>query len=279
MLFRPGQEVEYLIEREGRQMRRSVRIAMDPLHGVGYDGIGVATSIIVRAVLEGSPAAVGGLEVGDRIAGIDGHAPASMESLIEYIQQRAGQELLFEIVRGDRRLEIPVVPERVEEGRGQIGVSLGYPGRIVRYPPGAALMRALGRAGENVRLLLRTVSSLVRMEVGVGVLSGPLEIARITQDQAQHGWRPLFGLLAFISINLGIFNLLPIPVLDGGNILILLVESSIRRDLAPQVKERVLQLGFVVLLTFAVTVIALDLRKAFVTRPQQAPVSAPESAE
>ena len=279
VLFRPGQEVDYHIERDGRALTVPVHIAMDPLHGVGYDGIGVATSIIVRAVLEGSPAASAGVEIGDRIIGLDGHAPASMESLIEYIQQRAGQRVVFEVVRGDQRLELSVVPQATEEGKGRIGVSLGYPGKIVRYPPGEALMRALSKARENVRLLLRTVSSLVRMKVGVGVLSGPLEIARITQDQAQYGWRPLFGLLAFISINLGIFNLLPIPVLDGGNILILLVESSIRRDLTPRIKEVILQVGFVVLLTFAVTVIALDLRKAFVGRSEPTPVSAPAPSE
>jgi regulator of sigma E protease len=94
-------------------------------------------------------------------------------------------------------------------------------------------------------------------------MSGPIEIARISKEQASLGLQPFLYFLAFISLQLGIFNLLPIPVLDGGHILILLIESVMRRDLSVRIKERVLQAGFVFLLVFAFAVIAMDVLKSY----------------
>ncbi len=99
-------------------------------------------------------------------------------------------------------------------------------------------------------------------QVSVRSLSGPIGIGtQIHQAVEMPGWMPLIGLMSYISLNLGIFNLLPIPILDGGMILFLLIESAIRRDLNQQIKERVYQVAFVCLLVFAVMVIFNDLTK------------------
>jgi len=92
-------------------------------------------------------------------------------------------------------------------------------------------------------------------------MMGPIGIARVSGQAARTGTRNLFALMAVISLQLGIFNLLPVPVLDGGHIAIILVEGLARRDFSLQVKERVLQVGFVLLLLLMVTVIYVDLSK------------------
>ena len=263
LIFRPGRTVDYVIERGGGKLVKRVKIGEVPLQGVGYDGIRVGSLIVIHDVLDGSQAKAAGFRPGDRIAAIDGRPPATIDALVDYIRRKGGQPIVFQLVRDGERVEQTVVPEQGDDGIARIGANLSYPFHWVQYPPGEALNKAIAEAGENVQLLFRTLGSLVRRELSVEVLSGPLEIARISQDQAQYGLIPFLRLLAFISINLGIFNLLPIPVLDGGNIMILLIESSIRRDLSPRIKERVIQAGFLLLLVFAVMVVSLDVRKAW----------------
>lgn len=263
LIFRPGRTVDYVIERGGEKQIRRVTIGEVPLQGVGYDGIRIGSLIVIHDVLDGGRAKAAGLRAGDRIAAVDGRPPVTVQALVDYIQKKGGQPVVFQLVRDGEQVKQTVVPERGSDGVGRIGANLGYPFRWVQYPPGKALIKAIEEAGSNVQLLFRTLGSLARRELGVEVLSGPLEIARISQNQAQFGLIPFLQLLAFISINLGIFNLLPIPVLDGGNIMILLIESSLRRDLSPRIKERVIQVGFVLLLVFAVTIVSLDVRKAW----------------
>ena len=104
---------------------------------------------------------------------------------------------------------------------------------------------------------------MIERKVSIKQMEGPIGIARASGDAArQPGWTPLLGLMAMISLNLGIFNLLPIPILDGGIILLLIIEAILRRDISIRIKERIYQTAFVFLVLFAVVVIYNDLMKA-----------------
>jgi regulator of sigma E protease len=112
----------------------------------------------------------------------------------------------------------------------------------------------------------------VERKVSIKQLDGPIGIARASGDAArQPGWTPLLGLMAMISLNLGILNLLPIPILDGGIIMLLIVESVMRRDISLRIKERIYQTAFVFLVLFFVVVIYNDLMKALPGLAQRLP--------
>jgi regulator of sigma E protease len=260
-LFRPGQTVTYVIDRDGNRIEKELTLGEDPIHGVGQDGVRIGLQVVTRKVSQGSPAEEAGVKAGDRIVAVDGRPAVGVTKLSEYIGQRPGEKIDLQVLRDDRELTLTVVPEEVEEGRGRIGVVLSYATRFVRYGPLEAMDKALAETWRGAGLLFRTLHALVTREIGVDVVSGPLEIARISRDQAEYGLAPFLQLLAFISLNLGIFNLLPVPVLDGGNILILLIESGLRRDLSMTIKERILQIGLVLLVAFAILVISLDIKK------------------
>jgi regulator of sigma E protease len=260
-LFRPGQTVTYVIERDGRRIDKQLTLGEDPIHGVGQDGVRIGLQVVTREVVEGSPAEEAGLKAGDRIVAVDGRPAVGVTKLSSYIGQRPGEKIDLEVIREGRKVTLTVVPEKVEQGTGRIGVVLSYATEFVRYGPVEAMGKALSETRRGAGLLFRTLSALITRDIGVDVVSGPLEIARISRDQAEYGLAPFLQLLAFISLNLGIFNLLPVPVLDGGNILILLIESGLRRDLSMAIKERILQVGLVLLVAFAILVISLDIKK------------------
>jgi regulator of sigma E protease len=131
----------------------------------------------------------------------------------------------------------------------------------VQLGPLEALQESVARNYEMTGLIFRTVGGLFTGETSVRQLQGPVGIAQLSGQSAQAGWISLLTLMALVSLNLGILNLMPIPVLDGGHILIMGLEGLARRDFSMQVKERMLVAGFVVLLMLMVTVIYNDLTR------------------
>ncbi len=276
VLFRPGQTLSYRIERGPETLTRDVTLATHPVYGVGVDGVRVRIPILVQSVLPGGPADTAGFRAGDRILEVNGRIPGGQSAVASLVEEFQGKPVQVSVLRDGGKVVLEVVPQVADGGRARIGVMLTYPRKTVRFGPLRAAEEALKQARDNAGVLFQTLSKLVTGAIGPQVMSGPLEIARIAKEQAEQGLKPFLGLLAFISIQLGIFNLLPIPVLDGGHILTLLVESVMRRDLSVRLKERVLQVGFVFLIVFAMGVIGLDLLKAYRRLPDSPPtVEAP----
>jgi regulator of sigma E protease len=114
---------------------------------------------------------------------------------------------------------------------------------------------------ESATMIFQALWGLVTREVSPKQLMGPVAIAQLSGESAQLGWIALFGLMASISLNLGLLNLMPIPVLDGGHIFIMALEGLARRDFSMRVKEKVLLAGFVLILMLMVTVIYNDLTR------------------
>lgn len=279
IVFEPGKTLAYTIERDGKTQRLDVTVGKDPSYGIGWDGVRIRWQVLITDVAANEPAARAGLMAGDRILEIDGRVPAGSEAVVSAIKLGSEPQIRFKVQRGTEELSLMVTPAKGDDGKPKIGVTLGYPLKLVQYPPGEALTEALTEARRRATDLFTAIGKLLRRELGMEVMSGPLEIARISRDQMQRGVIPFLQLLAFISLQLGLFNLLPIPVLDGGHILILLFEGALRRDLSPRFKERVLQVGFVLLLTFAATVIFLDTKKFYVANSasEAAKPSSPET--
>jgi regulator of sigma E protease len=261
LIFKPGKSVVYRIQRGAESFDRTVEVAKDTRHGVGRDGIRIRTPILVSQIVPGGAAERDGLKPGDRILSIDGRLVSGPSTAVEAVVQSGGKPIAFELLRGDSVLEVTITPAVVEEGKPRIGAGFSYPIKLIKLDPIAALGESFETAAQNTSILFKTIGLLLRRELGLEVMSGPLEIARISSQEADRGLGPLLQLLAFISFQLGLFNLLPIPVLDGGHMAILTFEGALRRDLSPRFKERVLQFGFVLLVVFAAVVIFLDARK------------------
>jgi regulator of sigma E protease len=224
---------------------------------VGRAGISYGLEPIVGRVEPGSPAAAAGLRAGDRIVSMNGTPIADMIEFANGAEKVKGQAVTVVLLRGAQQLTAKIAPtadERLGALRGVIPQT-----KLLKLSFLPALKYSVG---ENWKMLKYAMSALRRMfrsEGSVKELSGPINIARISGEMFRRGWVSLVGLMAMISLQLGVMNLLPIPVLDGGHIMILLIEGIARRDLSLAVKERIQQLGFAVLATLMIVVLYNDV--------------------
>ncbi|MEG9436895.1 RIP metalloprotease RseP [Edaphobacter sp. HDX4] len=221
----------------------------------------------VDALEPNMPAARAGLKPGDQIASIDGLQLHSVPALLAYLQDQAGKPASLIVLRDGQSVPIQITPQFAEVGDGTKDYRLGFrpvqpPVKVERLPFGKALAASWDYNKKGSMLIVEVLKRMFTRQVSVRSLSGPIGIGQqIHQAASMPGWMPIIGLMAYISLNLGIFNLLPIPILDGGMLLFLVVESIMRRDLNQQLKERVYQVAFVCILVFAAMVIFNDISK------------------
>ncbi|HEX2918516.1 MAG TPA: RIP metalloprotease RseP [Edaphobacter sp.] len=221
----------------------------------------------VDALEPNMPAARAGLKPGDAIVTIDGLHLHSVPALLAYLQDQAGKPASLVVNRNGRMIPIQITPQLAEVGDGSKDYRMGFhpvqpPVKVQHLPFGKAVAASWEYNKKGSMLIVEVLKRMFTRQVSVRSLSGPIGIGQqIHEAAAMPGWMPLIGLMAYISLNLGIFNLLPIPILDGGMILFLVVESIMRRDLNQQLKERVYQVAFVCILVFAAMVIFNDITK------------------
>jgi regulator of sigma E protease len=181
------------------------------------------------------------------------------------LQESNGKPVNLIVSRDGRSLNIPVTPVQEEQNghkRYKIGVLNEFQMKVDKLPLGLAFSKSLDENKRNSMLILELVKKMIERKVSMKTMSGPIGIARISGRAArQPGWMPLLMVMAIISLNLGIFNLFPIPILDGGLILLLFIEGAMRRDISQTVKERIYQAAFVCLILFAGVVIFNDVMK------------------
>ncbi len=256
--------VELTVERDDRTFQATVTPGTIPRYEIG-DTAGIAPRILpqVHQVLPDAPAAEAGFEAGDLIVSVDGRAVAGTQEFIDYVQQRPGEEVRVDVLRDEASYTLPVTPADVD-GRGQVGLQLGHASLTKQY--GLSLSKAfVASVRHNVYLVEQIgvlVGKLVTGELAAkSALGGPIEIAAQSGAAARLGFGYLLYFTAFISLNIGLLNLLPIPVLDGGQIVILVIESTIRRDLSLRLKELITQVGFVLIMLLMLAVIWFDLAK------------------
>jgi regulator of sigma E protease len=234
---------------------------------VGSAGWYPGEPVVVGRVESGTPAAKAGIKEDDRIVALDGQPLPSIESMIERLQQTKDKPVDLTVIRHGQNLSFRMTPvlsktEDPKEQRYRLGFLNKSETKVTTLPFAQAFSLSLEQNKKYSLLILELAKKLVQGKVSPRMVSGPIGIAQDAGYAAQQkGWSPLMELTAGISLNLGIFNLLPIPILDGGVILFLLIEGLMRRDVSLRIKERVYQAAFVFLVLFAVMVIYNDLMK------------------
>ena len=215
----------------------------------------------VASVQPGEPAEAAGLRGGDVILAVNAEKPIAHARVIEIIRANENKPLQFEIQRDGSTLTIPVTPLKFGDVV-RIGAQIReLEVRIIQPNLLEAFKLSAQRNYDWAKLIVRTLVGLFTRDTPVKQLMGPVAIAGLSGEAAQAGWIQLFSLMAMISLNLGLLNLMPIPVLDGGHITILALEGLSRRDFSMKVKEKMLLGGFVLLLMLMVTVIYNDLAR------------------
>ena len=267
----PRREMQTAVERNGQKMEVSLKLGTQGRAELGFAGWYPEMRAQLQAVEPGMPAAKAGLQAGDEIVSINGSVIRFWPHITELLQENKGKELEIgyrrQGVEGTAKL-IPV-NETVQgdpEARWRMGVA--FQSEMISRQLGFS--EAMGQSLETNKkfavLIFEFVGKIFRSEMSVRTLEGPIGIARLSGQAARQGLPELISLMAAISLNLGIFNLFPIPVLDGGVILLLLIEGLIRRDLSLQVKERITQVGFAFLMLLVVLVIYNDIVKTLPER-------------
>ena len=265
---RADREIEVALRRDGVLQALRVTPVGRGRYNLGQLGVGPDVPPRVSAWTgQATAARDAGLEIGDVIEAVDGRT-VTQQTLIEAINAGAGAPVTLQIRREGAAQEVTLAPERVGDA-WMIGIALGSFVEVRIVEPGMfeAFTLSLEQNLEWSQLIFRTLWGLLTRETPASQLVGPVGIAQLSGDAAQIGWVTLLQLMAMISLNLGILNLLPIPILDGGHITVLAMEGIARRDFSVRLKERMLLAGFVVLMTLMVTVIYNDLtRVAWIER-------------
>jgi regulator of sigma E protease len=257
---RPNREVTVKLLRDGAELSRVVRPIGQSKFEIGDIGVLPNVHPHVRTVYGSSVAEQAGLRANDVVTSVDGQVITFGSQLKDAIAKRPEQSIAMSIVRDGRPLTIHVTPTR--SGReGLIGISILDDVKSMK--PGAveALGLSVKRNIEFAGMIFQTVWGLITRETSPKQLMGPVAIAQLSGESAQLGWIALLSLMASLSLNLGLLNLMPIPVLDGGHIFIMALEGVARRDFSIKVKEKLLLGGFVVLMMLMVTVIYNDLTR------------------
>jgi regulator of sigma E protease len=259
LLTSPGRPVRLAVKRLDKTFDVSVTPQKIPKYETGDSaGIYPALRPQVTQISTGSPAAAAGFKPGDEIRQVNHRPVADQRDFVAFIEQHAGKAVEVEVMRNGGPVSLTVVP-RNEGGVGKIGVLIGF---YQRYEPAEAFYQSLRY---NVQIVDDTFAIIgkifTRQMSAKGALSGPIEIAKQSGAAARSGFKNLLHMMGFISISIAIMNLMPIPILDGGQIFILAIEGVIRRDLSLRLKEIISQVGLVVILLLMVMVFWFDAMK------------------
>ena len=283
-LLSPGRPMPVVVNRNGSEVALTITPTTRTENGEAagyldfipdYGGL----PVVVGDVQPGSPAEAAGLKEGDRFLKIGGEDIKSSAQVTEYIRSHDAQPIAITVQRNGQQTELKTDERRLN---GRLGFVVGE-----QYPLHNANIASAGRYAynQNIKILRLTGKALGQVFSGQrsvrNTLSGPIGIYQATQKSIEKlGWDGVFGMLGFLSLNLGIFNLLPIPVLDGGAIFLLLLEgllALIGLSISAAVRDRIQQVGFVMVLLLMVFVISNDLIKTFGgnREPDKPPATAP----
>ncbi len=227
------------------------------------------TPPVIGEVGAGRPARRAGLATGDTVVAVDDRPVRSWLDMTREIGSAPGRQVTLTIRRGSETLRLPVTPDSTAEKDsagttrfvGKIGVGSSFPIRHEAVTFGGAIAEGWGMTMRQTSLVLHFLKNLVQRKVSMQELGGPMAIAGASVEAARTGSSSLFQLLAFVSINLAIMNLLPIPILDGGQIVLNVAESLKGRPFSLRTRERIMQAGLLAILLLFVVVMYNDVRR------------------
>jgi regulator of sigma E protease len=265
-----NQTLPVTVNRNGQNVQLLLRLP-DKTAESGFELAGMFFELTpgpidVDQVVPNSPAERGGLKPGDSILAVDGHAFHTVDPLHEYLNLGQGKPVSLTVKRNGETIPPIVVYPTQQETQWQVGFAAVPPNDPPMHERPLPFAEAVGESrdfcAENSLLIVDVLKKLLTRQASVKQLAGPVGIAHAAGQAAETKyWAPKFGLAAGISLNLGILNLLPFPILDGGLIMLLLIESALRHDISMVVKERIYQAAFVVLVMFFVYVSFNDVAK------------------
>ena len=233
-----------------------------------FYGVPVLSNLI-GAVEPESPAAQAGLQKGDRIVAVGGQAVMAWDDLSSKIKQSAGRPLDLRVQRSGEQLAMTVQPRKREvknifgELKEDWMIGIGSQVSIEKGDPGLAISKAFVQTYEYSKLTLIGLYKMITREVSPRNLGGPILIAQMAGQQAQEGIGSFLAFLAVLSINLGVLNLLPVPVLDGGHLFFFAVEAIIGRPVSIKYREKAQQVGIFLLLLLMIFAFANDIFRLF----------------
>jgi regulator of sigma E protease len=256
------------IERNGQRQHLIVTPKLEEKQGIGNAGWAQESEIEVAGVLKGLDGERAGLQRGDILVSVNGQTLRSITRLNEIENETNGAPLDLVYSRQGQNHSVVVRPvKRDAEGqsgsRWMIGLSLQPRVEITKLAFPNAVYESVRQNAQSSQLILKFLGGIVERRMSPKSLEGPIRIAQMSGDAAREGAISFFGLMAAVSLNLAIFNLLPVPILDGGVMLLLFIEMLMRRDLDLKVKETVVKVGFVFLMCIVVFVIYNDISKIF----------------
>lgn len=270
IMMSPNQPIQVGIQRGNETFQKTIVPRAVTSSEIGSAGWYADESVTVGGLEANMPAEKAGLKENDRILEMDGKPLPSIETMIEQLQETKNKPVDLTILRDGKQIHLQITPvlaatEMPGENHYQLGFLWKPLTKVATLPLPQAFARSWDENKKTSVLILQLVERLVQRKMSIRAFSGPIGIAQDAGEAAQEkGWTPLLELTSALSLNLGILNLLPIPILDGGVILFLLVEGIMRREVSLKIKERVYQAAFVFLVLFFVVVVYNDIAKTLV---------------
>ena len=226
-----------------------------------------AGQVIIDGVNKDSPAEMSGIKTGDAIIRIDNLAVDGAADLVSYTNSHKGVKIEFSILRDGQQSTVAITPRiSPPSGEGPLGVKLITKGSIVydRYPIIKAPFKALEELGRSVYLVFSALFSMLRTLFSFNVpqgVTGVVGIYKLTQEASGIGFRVLLQFVALLSVNLFVFNILPVPALDGGRLLFIFLETILKRKISPRIENTVNNIGLAVLLAVFIFITISDIRR------------------
>jgi len=257
-------------------LKRIVIVAAGPLFNLLFAAllfiviymIGVpAATTKIGEVMVGKPAAAVGIKAGDVVSAVNGKAVARWDEFSSLIADSKGAPLEIQVKRGGDSLSFRVIPE-TREGKNLFGEKVSYPvigvvaaGEMVtdRYPPLEAVVKGCQQCWKIIKLTFVSILKMIEMVVPLDTVGGPIMIAKMAGEQASAGGVNFLAFMALLSINLGVLNLLPVPILDGGHLFFYTWELIFRKPVSMRTRELAQQIGLVLLISLMILAFYNDI--------------------
>ncbi len=258
----PGRKLSVTIERSGAIISKDLVPQTNESDGGGLSGIVQPMVPVFGGIKDGFPADKAGLKKGDVVTAVNGKTVTHWIEMSNLIRESGGKKVSLTVKRGDKNINVELTPVLDEASKKYvIGVGYGEKTELKKFGFQDSIREGVDKGLELTYLTFDVLKKLVTGQLSIATLGGPIMIAQATGAAASAGVAEVIFLMAFISLQLGVMNLLPIPVLDGGHVFFLLSELALRKPLSIKTREMAQQIGFVLLILLMIIVSFNDIRR------------------